>query len=342
MASQNPNPTTAPQTFAQIFNPERTAGAKKEETASAPGAAPAPAVPKPVDPIAAKLAPRTMKAVPAVPAAGATRPPLPMTLPGLGSGGPAAPAGVAGAAGTAPGLPVGGTAPAVTGGTKRPAPDGATSDTPISEGVMRQSNSTVWMRASGAVLKWGVYGGLALAGCFAAGKYVVFPVISELQAAKKGGPVVVDKKATPTAQALQQTRQVIATNNAKVDYLNAIIEDQPVPDAANAKKSAPAKVEPKEEAKPVAPKVLSGALPEQRREAVAGYQITGALHAPGEEARILLDGRLVKFGEIVDSKLGLRFMGLDPTQEFAVFTTGTNEVLRKRVEANREPLPTKQ
>ncbi len=332
--SPDPKPVAAPQTFAQIFSPERAPAAKKDSVAAAPAAAAA--APKPVDPVAAKLAPRTMKNMPV----GATRPPLPMAA---GAGGPAAAGTVAlpGSAGAGPTLPTEGTTPAVSGGTTSPLPAGAAVDVPISEGVMRQSNSTVWMRASGVVLKWGVYGGMALAGCFAAGKYVVFPVISELQASQKGGDVVVDKKASATAQVLQQTRQVVSKNNAKVDYLNAIIEDQPeAAEKAAAKAAGAPKAEAQPEAKPVAPKVVAGTLAEQQREAVGGYQIKGALHAPGEEARILLDGRLVKFGEIVDSKLGLRFMGLDATQEFAVFTTGSNEVLRKRVEANRE-LPAK-
>lgn len=323
--AQDPKPVTAPQTFAQIFNPDRVSGAKKEAAEAVPEAAAA----KPVDPVAAKLAPRAMKNV-AV-AGEMTRPPLPV-------GGPAAvPGAGAPGAGTRPPLPGAGVLPALGGGTASPLPGAA--DVPISEGVMQRSNSTTWMRASGVVLKWGVYGGMALAGCFAAGKYVVFPVLSELQASKQGGDVVVDKKASATAQVLQQTRQVVAKNNAKVDYLNAIIEDQP--DVKQAKAAAPAKVEEKPEVKAAPPKVVAGTLPEQQREAVAGFQITGARHAPGEEARILLDGRLVKFGEIIDPKLGLRFMGLDATQEFALFTTGSNEVLRKRVEANRDLPPTK-
>lgn len=317
---QDPKPVTAPQTFAQIFNPERVSGAKNEAAQVAPEAADD----KPVDPVAAKLAPRAMKNVSV--AGEMTLPPLPEEGAEAVAG-----AGLPGA-GTRLPLPGAGDVPAGDGVTARALP--GTMDGRLSEGAMQRSNAASWLRASGLVLKWGGYVGIALAGCFAAGKYVVFPLISELQASKQGGDVVVDKNASAPEQVLQQTRQVVAKNNAKVDRLKAIVEDQPA--VKQAKAVATAKAEKTPEVKAAPPAVVVATLLEQQLEALAGYQITGARHAFGEEARILLDGRMVKFGEIIDPKLGLRFMGLDVTQEFALFTTGSNEVLSKRVEANRD------
>ena len=128
----------------------------------------------------------------------------------------------------------------------------------------------------------------------------------------------------------------MAKNDAKVEYLHSIVaEVAPMSDAE--KKGKPPGKEGAAEKKtgePVAKPAPGVAVPfvstgNVFRDAVEKFRVSGASY--GDDPRILLDGRLVKYGEIVERELGLRFIGLDAATHEALFTNGANEVFRKAV-----------
>ena len=207
----------------------------------------------------------------------------------------------------------------------------------ISEAMLQHSSAPAMMRALSLVLRWGLRGGILLGGVFAMGYYVVIPLTKALKEPPPGEQAVPDKNAATATKVLHQTRQTVAKNDAKVEYLHSIVADVAPMSEADRKGKAPGKEGGTAEtktgeavAKPApgvaVPFVSTGNI---FRDAVEKFRVSGASY--GDEPRILLDGRLVKYGEIVERELGLRFIGLDAATHEALFTNGANEVFRKAV-----------
>jgi hypothetical protein len=193
-----------------------------------------------------------------------------------------------------------------------------------SEALLTSSASPAVIRAMGMGMKWGLILAVVLGVGYLAIRFVV-PILQELQAAEKGAPpVAVDKKASFAVQAIQQTRQVVAKNDGKVDYLNEVIgvdEKKPVPKAA----PAPAPVPAEAPAAPAVPRTPGDLTP--FTEALAAMAINGVFE--GEDARAYIDGRLVKVGDIVHRPLGLRLVGIDAPRNELIFTNADGVTFRR-------------
>ena len=69
-----------------------------------------------------------------------------------------------------------------------------------------------------------------------------------------------------------------------------------------------------------------GASPEFRAR-VVGLRLSGVFE--GEPARAMIDGRLVRAGEVIDERLGLRFDGLEPGRRLRFRDASGATVVRK-------------
>jgi hypothetical protein len=187
--------------------------------------------------------------------------------------------------------------------------------------MMNPSRWPALIRAYAMVFKWGTIGVFLLGAGYAVMRFWLLPVINELR--NPGKTDAIHDKSAPTAvRALQQTKQVVAANDANVAYLNSIIDGD---DKNAAKEKAAPKPPP-----PVAPVVAPAPVPvtgNVYRDAVARLKVSGVFE--GAEPRVYLDGRIVKFGEIVDRALGLRFIRVDTAEHAIIFSNAENETFKK-------------
>lgn len=198
---------------------------------------------------------------------------------------------------------------------------------PASEALLKHSSAPALIRASSLIFKWGVIAAILMGIGFLALKFLV-PFLDELR--NPGRTDAIANKEAPTAvRVLQQTRQVVAKNDAKVAYLDTVVAamdgNAVAPKAAPAKATPEAAAAPAVEAKAPAVRVASDLSAFQ--EAVSRLTVGGVFDGP--EPRAYLDGRLVKYGEIINRNLGLRFVGVDPDQHAVLFTNADNVTFRK-------------
>lgn len=209
-----------------------------------------------------------------------------------------------------------------------PAPAPAESaEPPVSEAILKQSSAPALIRAFSLIFKWGALAAVLFGIGFLALKFLV-PFLDELR--NPGRTDAIANKDAPTAvRVLQQTRQVVAKNDAKVDYLNNVVAA--IDGSAVEPKAAPAKAAAAVPAAPVvaakAPAVRASSDLNPFQDAVSRLTVGGVFDGP--EPRAYLDGRLVKYGEIIDRSLGLRFVGVDPNQHAVLFTNADNVTFRK-------------
>ena len=192
-------------------------------------------------------------------------------------------------------------------------------EAPVSTGALNHSASPSQVRAIAVIVKWTLISLLVLAGAYGAITYLK-PIIIELQRPKGSAPVAVDKEASTFVMAIQSTKILSAKKDEQVAYLNSIIRE----------------VEPKA---PKPPLPLVKGQPEpvlvQRatdrttyEQALIQMKVDGVTGGPTPKA--FIDGRLFKFGDIVDRQLGLRFFGVDLDEHVVLFTNADNETFRKR------------
>lgn len=156
---------------------------------------------------------------------------------------------------------------------------------------------------------------ILLAGSYFAVK-TAYPFLKELS---QPGSVKNAKEAPTSVKILQQTREVVAKNNANVDNLNAIINDPLGTAVPTAPAPAPLPAPPA----PPKPK------PQVRLEPLTGL-VLDELHVSGvhggHNPRIMVDGLLIGLGGVVDSKRRLRFVSLDEVRRVIVFSNGVQTV----------------
>lgn len=130
----------------------------------------------------------------------------------------------------------------------------------------------------------------------------VYPVLREL--AKPGSAAAAGKDAPSAVQMIQQTREVVAKNNANVAHLDSILNDLPAAPAIPDLPPPPAKFT----AKPVAtePPAINTLLVKRGVDALHIHGVIG-----GNTPKIMVGGMLVGVGQMVDVKLGLKFVALD-------------------------------
>ncbi len=208
-----------------------------------------------------------------------------------------------------PHLPAAPTAPAVA------LPDTGGED--ASTALLKPSRAPAVMRAFALALKWGLPAALLLGGTLYFLRDTILPVIEELRHPSK--PDTAHTVSTPTAvRALQQTRQVIAQNDARVaDLDRVLVGDAPKPPPA-APVAAAASV-------PLSGPVLDASACQR---AVDRLQVGGIYE--GTPLRAHINGRIVKQGEVVDHSLGLRFDGIDPLARMLIFRNPANEAFKRR------------
>ncbi len=206
-------------------------------------------------------------------------------------------------------------------------PESEPVEAPASEAILQHSSAPALMRASSMIFRWGTKAAVLLVVAFLAAKFLV-PFLNELR--NPGGTAALKDKEAPTAvRLIQQTRQVVAKSDANVAYLNevaAIAEGKAV--APKVTSVAPVPV-PAVAAAVTSPTETQGVKIDHSlfHEAVAKLKVGGVFD--GAEPRAYLDGRLVKYGEIINRTLGLRFVGVDPNQHAVLFTNAENVTFRK-------------
>lgn len=205
---------------------------------------------------------------------------------------------------------------------------GAVVDEPVSEALMKPSSKPALMRAGATIFKWGTLCAVLLAGGFYLMRGVLFPVVNELRK-DKNAPAVVDKEASTLVQSVQQTKQVIAKNDANVAYLNQIMDHKPEDEKA---KPAPVVEPPPVVAPPPPASTVPNASAKEReyarqREAIANYEVSGV--RDGAAPRLFHEGQVVRYGDIIDRQLGLRFVGVNADERVVLFANADNEIFKK-------------
>ena len=163
-------------------------------------------------------------------------------------------------------------------------------------------------------------------------------------------PVTLDQIAAAPGQAIDKARDAIAARRAsEQDRIDALAAGNDVPDkraldtpppasltAPVPKALAPAAPERVTSTSQLAPGVtvtttvsdVAGVASGPFREWVANARISGVFQ--GTPARALINGRMVRAGQIVDDALGIMFDGVDPVGESLVFRDKTGAtVVRK-------------
>lgn len=216
-----------------------------------------------------------------------------------------------------PALPMLSVAPLVAAAVA-PTATAPVADETVSAALLAPSAAPATIRATSVVLKWGIIGTVLLAVGFFALRFAI-PFLNELRKPKEA-IVVVDKEASTAVRALQATRQVVAKNDAKVNYLNEVV-------AAGETKPAEAKTMPP----PATPVSATVTVPQDGlsafHEAVGRFKIDSVVR--GTVVRANIDGLIVKQGDIVNRTLGLRFSGVDDNEHALLFTNADNVVFKK-------------
>ena len=191
-----------------------------------------------------------------------------------------------------------------------------------SEALLDSSGAPAKTRAVAVVVKWTVLLGVGLGICFLAARFLL-PFLQELQHPSKSGAGA-SKEAPTAVRMLQQTRSVVDANNVHAANVNEI--------AAVALNEKSAVASPSPSAAPVLPPRPSVAIAKgdlaPYYDAIARFKVGGVTELP--EPRVYLDGRIVKFGEIIDRDLAIRFMGVDAENKMLLFTNADNAVFKLR------------
>lgn len=208
-----------------------------------------------------------------------------------------------------------------------PPPVEATEGAGASGGLAVQSpgTSVAVVRTFARFLKVSIGGIFLLGAGFYVTKFILLPFYQEMKDPKKDG---VDRKAPAAVQVLQQTRKVVAENNARMAKLNDIIDGAQSSEVA----ARPATTPPGEAAK------VTAVLPPRSKAAESDrlFQIQLALDAMkitgvtgGADPRAVIDGRMVKFGDVVDYRLGLRFVEVHEEEHEVRFIDPEGTIYRR-------------
>jgi len=177
---------------------------------------------------------------------------------------------------------------------------------PVGEAGARPAQSsgagTAVLRTFARTFKVFIGSAFLLGGLFYVTKFIALPFYQEMKDPKKDG---VDRKAPAAVQVLQQTRKVVAESHDRLAKLNDIVDG--TPDVASRPAATPPPGAPKLSAvRPPSTKAEKDDVLFQTQLALDAMKITGV--TGGSAPRAVIDGRMVKFGDIVDYRLGLRFV----------------------------------
>lgn len=174
--------------------------------------------------------------------------------------------------------------------------------------------------------KLGTCAVILLAGSYFAVRSV-YPFLMEL--ARPGSVAANSKDAPASIKMLQQTRAVVAKNNANVEHLDRLLDDtvgmqtieRPLAARRPGADFAPL---------PEAPKLPTPKpKPQVRLERLKGI-VLDDLHIAGvvggKNPRIMIDGLLLGVGDLVDIKRQLRFVSLDESRRIVVLGNGEETI----------------
>ena len=161
---------------------------------------------------------------------------------------------------------------------------------------------------------------ILLIGCYFSVKSA-YPLLRELA---HPGSISGNAKDTPTGvKILQQTRSVVAKNNANVDNLNSLIDESLGGNYAASNTLALPSLP------PPPPQLKAKPQPQVRLEKLSNV-IIDELHVSsvlgGDAPHITVDGLIVGIGGVVDSKRRLRFVSLDETKRVIVLGNGQETI----------------
>ncbi|MBC8039446.1 MAG: hypothetical protein H7Y06_02795 [Opitutaceae bacterium] len=161
---------------------------------------------------------------------------------------------------------------------------------------------------------------IVMASCYF-GVKSAYPFLKELS---HPGSTATSKDSPASVKLLQQTRGVVAKNNANVDNLNALIEESVGGNyAASNTLAMPALPTPPPQAKP------KPSQPQVRLERLAGV-ILDDLHVSsvlgGRNPQITINGLIVSLGDVADAKRRLRFESLDEKRRVIVLGNGQETI----------------
>ncbi len=221
------------------------------------------------------------------------------------------------------GTPAGGIVPlvAVAGGAASASGGAAPVGTVDGSGaLLAASNQPGKIRATAVFIKWGAFVVATLVVAFVLVRFLV-PFVTELKnPTPKGTPI--DKDAPTAVKMIQQTRAIVEKGNANAAYLNEIAaaaETKPV--VVPAAVPAPAPVAP--------PKPVVAQPTDNTRFTLAIDRLKVDSVVSGDAPRAMIDGRLIRKGDIVNRTLGLRFAGVDVESHTVLFTNADNVVFKK-------------
>jgi len=216
------------------------------------------------------------------------------------------------------------------------------------------SSSSAIIRTLTLVLKFSISGTIIFGGFYLV-MHSVVPVIKELM--HPGGTSALHDKDAPTfVKAIQETRLVVAKNDANVAYLNSLVGTNPkdgpadlltpMPQFADEKAplatkvpvpvTGPVKVTtyapttpPVVEASAIQPSSSPNVVRNLKpfNDAIADLKIDGVVG--GRAPRIIIDGLLVKIGDVADFRNKLVFTGVDPVKHLIFFTNKDNVIFER-------------
>jgi hypothetical protein len=188
---------------------------------------------------------------------------------------------------------------------RQPAPEAATAE---AAGDLTVANDhspgtgVAVIRTFGRFAKVMIGSAFLLGGLFYVTKFILLPFYHEMQNPNQGA---VDRSAPAAVQVLQQTRKVVVENNARMAKLNDIVDGVQAEVATRPAAGGPAEAK-SPEPRPVRSKAAEADRLFQIQMTLDGMKITGV--TGGADPRAVIDGRMVKFGDVVDYRLGLRFV----------------------------------
>jgi hypothetical protein len=149
------------------------------------------------------------------------------------------------------------------------------------------------------------------------------------EAAKPPTPVVIENPQSFAGQAIARAQNAVAAHDtAHVERVNeALAAAGTAPSAA----IAPAPVEMKSVPAAEPPARTSASRPEPGpgfKTYVVNLKVNGVFQ--GENARAMLNGKMYRLGEVVDSKLGIVFLRLEPEDKRIVFEDAKGAIMSRR------------
>ena len=148
---------------------------------------------------------------------------------------------------------------------------------------------------------------------------------------KPAGPVVVANPQSVPGQLITQAQNAVSAHDAAMTQpANEVLNAAALPVPSNA---TPATVVPDPvEMKPVpAPEPVAAPRPEPGanfKAFVVNLKINGVFQ--GENARAMLNGKMYRLGEVVDPKLGIVFLRLEPEDKRIVFEDSKGAIMSRR------------